>query len=180
MNWKSYDDPVQYDGVSYGHKNIEFEKFKSLPQLVSAPLEMAVSALKPTDQETVKSYGWLLENAQEVTFSFDRFRAYLRDSKGEFSVCKNMYTATNSGWFSDKSAAYMACGRPVIVQETGFSDYLPVGEGLFAVNNVEEAKEAIETIEGNYKRHSEKAFELAAEYLEAKKVLSRFLNELGV
>jgi hypothetical protein len=91
-----------------------------------------------------------------------------------------VYTATSSGWFSDKSAAYLASGRPVVVQETGFSQYLPVGKGLFAVNNIDEAKDAIEKIESNYAFHCEKAVEIANEYLETKVVLKKFLNELGI
>lgn len=180
MNWKSYDNLVQYNGVSYGHKNVEFDKFKKLPQVVDVHFEIAISGINPPEEERVKTYGWLLKDAQEVTFSFDIFRGYLSSCKGEFSVCKNMYTATNSGWFSDKSAAYMASGRPVIVQETGFSDHLPTGEGLFAVNNLLEAKEAIETIEGNYNWHCNKAVDIAYEYLEAKHVLKNFLTDLSL
>ena len=179
MNWKSYDS-VEYNNVSYGQKDIEFEKFISLPQIVNAPLEVAVSGLSEEKAETLKQHKWLINSAQKVTLSFNSFRQYLRDCKGEFSVCKNVYTATRSGWFSDKSAAYLASGRPVVVQETGFSDYLPAGEGLFAVNNVEEAKNAIELIESNYKKHAEKAREIAFEYLEAQIVLKRFLKQLGL
>jgi hypothetical protein len=180
MNWKSYSEAVELNGIKYGHKDIEFEKFKYLPQFVDVPLEMAVTSLLPPDEKKIREYGWLIKNAQQATFSFDSFRDYLLSCRGEFSVCKHMYTATNSGWFSDKSAAYMACGRPVVVQETGFSAYLPVGIGLFAVNNIDEAKNAIETIEGNYEWHSEKAFDIAHEYLAADKVLSKLLAELGI
>ncbi len=180
MNWKSYDDRVYYKGVEYGHKNIEFEKFRSLPTMVKAPLEMAVSGLKDENSEIVRKNNWSIKSAQKVTFSFNAFREYLQSCKGEFSVCKNMYTATNSGWFSDKSAAFMASGRPVIVQETGFSKYLPVGAGLFAVNNVDEAKEAIETIESNYEWHCEKAWEIANEYLSTNKVLGNFLKQVKI
>ncbi len=179
MNWKSYDN-VEYNGVTYGQKDIEFEKFKTLPQMVNAPLEIAVSGLHPEKEKELKEMGWSINDAQKVTFSFHSFQEYLADCRGEFSVCKNMYTATSSGWFSDKSAAYMASGRPVVVQETGFSRYLPVGEGLFAVSNVNEAKDAIDNIESNYDRHCNKAWELANEYLETKKVLQKFLKEVGL
>ncbi|GAA4452703.1 hypothetical protein GCM10023189_16540 [Nibrella saemangeumensis] len=179
MNWKSYD-CVEYNGVVYGHKDIEFTKFVSLPQLVDSPLEVAVSGINGDTEQSLKKVGWQINNAQAVTFTFDTFQQYLSSCRGEFSVCKNMYTATQSGWFSDKSAAYMASGRPVVVQDTGFSDYLPVGEGLFAVNDVTEAQLAIETIESNYQWHCQKAYEIACEYLESKKVLSKFLSELGV
>lgn len=179
MNWKSYDS-VEYNNVSYGQKDLEFEKFISLPKIVNAPLEVAVSGLSDEKAATLKQYGWLINSAQKVTLSFRSFYQYLSDCKGEFSVCKNVYTATRSGWFSDKSAAYMASGRPVVVQETGFSNYLPAGEGLFAVNDVEEAGNAIELIESNYRKHAAKAREIAFEYLEAKIVLKKFLKELGL
>jgi hypothetical protein len=179
MNWTSYDN-VTFNGITYGQKDVEFEKFLSLPKLVSAPLEVAVSGLNESKAPILLDNGWLINNAQKVTFSFDSFRQYLSACKGEFSVCKNVYAATFSGWFSDKSAAYMASGRPVVVQETGISSYLPTGEGLFTVSSVEEAKAAIENIEGNYQWHCEKALEIACEYLEAKKVLKAFLNGLGL
>ena len=180
MNWISYRETVQYKGNSYGHKSIEFDKFAALPSLVDVNMEMAVSGLNGADRKSVKENGWHLVDAQEVTFTINSFRDYLRNCRGEFSVVKNMYQATSSGWFSDKSAAFMASRRPVILQETGFSEYLPVGEGLFAVEGVEEAKDAIETIEGNYQYHADRALEIAHEYLEAKKVLGNFINELGL
>ena len=90
-----------------------------------------------------------------------------------------MFVATNSGWFSDRSAAYLASGRPVVIQDTGFGDYLPVGRGLFAVKNIDQAVAAIESIAANYPAHSRWARELALEYLESVKVLARFLDELG-
>lgn len=179
MNWKSYDS-VEYNGVTYGQKDLEFEKFISLPTMVNAPVAVAVSGLSEEKSQTLKQHGWLISSAQKVTLSFDSFRSFITNCKGEFSVCKNVYTATRSGWFSDKSAAYMASGRPVVVQETGFSEYLPTGEGLFAVDNVEEARNAIELIESNYKKHAEKAREIAFEYLEAKVILKNFLKELGL
>ena len=104
----------------------------------------------------------------------------MQASKGEFGVAKNVFVATNSGWFSDRSAAYLATGRPVVLQDTRFSQHLPCGEGLFAVNNVEEAAWAIEEATGNYIRHSKRAREIAGEHLETKQVVGRFLGELGL
>ncbi len=179
MNWKSYES-IEYKGITYGQKDVEFEKFISLPKLVNVPVEVAVSGLHIAKENELREKGWSINSAQKVTFSFNSFRKYLSNCKGEFSVCKNMYTATCSGWFSDKSAAYMANGRPVVVQDTGFSKYLPVGEGLFAVADVNEAKNAIEIIESDYDWHCKKAWEIGCEYLDAKKVLRKFLNELGV
>jgi hypothetical protein len=91
-----------------------------------------------------------------------------------------MYTATNSGWFSDKSAAYLASGRPVIVQETGFSAHLPVGAGLFSFETLDDACAAIEEVDRNYAFHAKKAVEIAHEYLEAQTVFDRFLTGLGL
>ena len=180
MNWVSYKERVEYNGISYGHKDLELDKFINLPDLVNAPLEMAVSGLPAGKQKELEEIGWLIKNAQDVTFTFDVFRNYISSCKGEFSVVKHMYQATSSGWFSDKSAAFLAGRRPVVLQETGFSNHLPVGEGLFAVNDAMEAKEAIETIERNYDHHAQKAYEIAQEFLETKRVLSKFLSEIGI
>jgi glycosyltransferase involved in cell wall biosynthesis len=99
---------------------------------------------------------------------------------GEFGVCKNVFVATDSGCFSERSAAYLASGRPVVMQDTGFSQHIPCGRGLFAVRDVDEAAAAIEEINRDYSRHSQWARELAMEYLDASKVLGKFLSELGV
>ena len=100
--------------------------------------------------------------------------------EGEFGVSKNVCVDTNSGWFGDRSAAYLASGRPVIHQETGFSRHLPCGRGLFAVRTVEEAATAINEINGDYERHSKWARDIAGEYLDTRKVLGNFLLELGL
>ena len=112
--------------------------------------------------------------------SFDTWKNYLRGSRGEFAVCKEIFVATNSGWFSDRSAAYLACGRPVVVQDTGFSDHLPCGEGLFAVRSVDDAVAAIDAIEADYQRHSTAARAIAEEYLHTRVVLPAFLRNLGI
>ena len=108
------------------------------------------------------------------------WRDYLCGSRGEFSVAKNVFVQTHSGFFSDRSAAYLASGRPVVLQDTGFSEHLPCGEGLLAVNDVTEAAAAIEEVSGDYPRHSRAARALAAEFLDAQVVLGRFLRELGI
>ena len=112
--------------------------------------------------------------------SFDGFRNYISSSAGEFSVCKNGYVATNSGWFSDRGAAYLASGRPVVQQETGFSAHLPCGEGLFAVRSGEDAACAIDEIRSDHTRHMQRARSIAVEHLDASVVLKGFLRELGI
>jgi hypothetical protein len=95
-------------------------------------------------------------------------------------VCKNVFVANQTGWFSDRSAAFLASGRPVVLQETGFSQYLPTGRGLFAFQTLEEAQEAIEAIEADYAMHSAAARTIAAECLESGVILKTFLDEIGI
>jgi hypothetical protein len=178
MNWQSYG-PVKYRGATYGHKDVEFEKFIDLPRRAAIPLEVAVSG-KHVPAERLRGAGWRVRDAHAVTASFDSFRDYLGASRGEFSVCKNGYVVTKGGWFSDRGAAYLASGRPVVMQDTGFGAHLPCGRGLFTVGTVEEAAAAIAEINGDYERHSEAAYEIARAYLDAPKVLEKFLGELGI
>ena len=178
MAWESHK-PVTFDGRVYGQKDREFPKFLSLPGLTPVPLEIAVGG-KHVPVDELRRSGWLIRKSHQVTASFDEFTEYIRSSRGEFTVCKNVFVATNSGWFSDRSAAYLASGRPVVMQDTGFSSHLPCGEGLFAVQSVEEAAAAINEITGDYARHSKRAREIAGEYLDAPKVIARLLDQIGV
>lgn len=177
MNWQAHE-PFRYGGVVYGQKDVEFAKFENLPNRTAARLEVAVAGRVPKDR--LAKSGWRLRDAHEVTVSFDSYCDYIRRSRGEFSVCKNVFVATNSGWFSDRSAAYLASGRPVVLQDTGFSAHLPCGRGLFAVRTVEQAADAINEIEGDYKSHSRWAREIAAEYLDASTILGGLLKNLGI
>lgn len=178
MNWQSYE-PIRYRGIDYGHKDVEFQKFIGLPHETDARLELAVSG-KGIPRERIRESGWRLRDAHAVTISFDSFSRYIRDSRGEFGVCKSGFVVTRSGWFSDRSAAYLASGRPVVLQETGFSAHLPCGEGLFAVHSAEDAAAAIDEIETRYEFHARRAREVAEEYLNARKVLGDFLEEIRV
>jgi hypothetical protein len=178
MNWRSYE-PLRYRGSTYGHKDVEFERFMSLPSHTNAPFEIAVAG-KDVPTKQLRAAGWGLANAHEVTISFDSFADYIRSSRGEFSVCKSGFVRTHSGWFSDRSAVYLASGRPVLLQDTGFSARLPCGQGLFAVRSVEEAAAAVEAIVADYPLHARRAREVAEELLDARKVLGSFLDELGI
>ena len=145
---------------------------------LDVPMEVAAAGNVPVDR--LRKAGWRVRNAPAVTKSFDSYTKYIASSLGEFSVCKNVFVATNSGWFSDRSAAYLASGRPVVMQDTGFRDHLPVGEGLFAVATAEEAIAAINEIKHNFSHHSKRARAIAEEHLDARKVLGAFLRELGI
>jgi hypothetical protein len=177
MNWQAHE-AIEYGGFTYGQKDVEFAKFITLPALVSSRFEVAVSGNIP--EAKLSASGWRIRSAHEVTRTIESYLGYIRYSAGEFSVAKNVFVETRSGWFSDRSAAYLASGRPVVVQETGFSRYLPTGRGLFAVRTVEEAAEAIERVTSDYDRHAQWATELAHDYFDTRTVLPRFMHELGL
>ena len=144
MNWQSHA-PLEFEGEVYGQKDVEFEKFMDLPTRTGATLEISVAGARAPRERLARS-GWRVRDAHEVTASYDSYVQYIHASRCEFSVCKNVFVATNSGWTSDRSAAYLSSGRPVVVQDTGFSAHIPCGEGLFAIRTVEEAASAIEAI----------------------------------
>jgi hypothetical protein len=177
MSWEN--NPIEYNGATYAQKAAEFPKFLNLPRRTPVLLEIAVGG-DDVPEDKLRRAGWRVADAGEVSLTFDSWRNYIQASRGEFSVCKNVYVATNSGWFSDRSACYLSSGRPVVMQDTGFGWLLPCGRGLFGVCNAEEAAEAINMINGDYQRHSRAARGLAEEFLDTGKVLGRFLRELGV
>jgi hypothetical protein len=178
MAWQSYR-PVEFEGVTYGSKDQEFEKFIDLPRRTNASLALAVGG-HHVPEHRLRRAGWRIRNPLLATRSVESFQRFIASSRGEFSVNKNFYVATNSAFFSDRSAAYLASGRPVVMQETGFSGHLPCGCGLFAVSTVEEAAAAIETVMGDYERQSAAAREIAREHLDTSVVLGSLLRELGV
>jgi hypothetical protein len=177
MNWQAHDE-IEYGGRRFGQKDVEFPKFLDLPRRVSPRLEVAVAGDAPRSE--LQAAGWSLRNAHEVTLTFDGYWEYIDGSLAEFSVCKNVFVDTNSAWFSDRTAAYLARGRPAVIQETGFSTHLPCGEGLFAVRDVDEAAVAIAEIESDYARHSRAAREIACDYLDARRVIAGMLEVVGI
>lgn len=178
MSWQAHE-PIEFDGEVYGQKDVEFVKFIELPRLVGAPMEIAVAG-KDVPRDELEEAGWRVRSAHGATITYDAWADYIAGSRGEFTVCKNVFVETWSGWFSDRSAIYLASGRPVVMQDTGFSEHLPCGEGLFAVCTVDEAAAAIEEISADYERHSRAARAIAEEYLATDKVLPKLLAELGL
>jgi len=180
MSWQAHDE-IEFGGKTYGQKDVEFEKFFDLPGRTKVPLEIAVGGAGRDNVPThrLRQAGWCVRSSLTVSRTYEVFMKYIQNSKGEFSVCKNVFVATNSGFFSERSAAYLACGRPVVMQETGFSAHLPCGQGLFAVRTVDEAAAAIEEINRDCQRQSQWARELAFAHLDTAKVLGGFLVELG-
>jgi len=178
MSWQATT-PIEYGGRAYGMKDVEFERFFELPRHTPERLEIAVAGAH-TPLQRLTNAGWSVRDAHAATTTYDAFVDYIRASKGEFSVAKNVFVATHSGFFSDRSAVYLACGRPVVLQDTGFSAHLPCGEGLFAVSSIDEAAAAIEMIAAEYYRHSQAARRIACEFLDTRVVLAGLLRRVGV
>jgi hypothetical protein len=170
------------DVVWKGHrwhwsKDREFRRFRSLPSLSALPLELALDAIGEDEKDDLRRDGWSVADSLADP---QEYRDYIVNSAGEFTVAKEQYVAPRSGWFSDRSACYLAAGRPVVTQDTGFGKFVPTGEGLFAFSTTEEAAGAIEAIAADYERHSAAAQEIAREYFDAQRLLERMLTEIGV
>jgi hypothetical protein len=173
MSW-SPRKPIVYDGVEYGQKDVEFWRIAALPSRSRACLEIALGGKAPYDRITAA--GWKIADAAAVTATPATYRDYIGRSRGEFSVAVNLEVKSRSGWFSDRTAAYLATGKPAVVQDTGFSEDLPCGEGLFAFGTIDDAAVALEEIERDYHRHCLAARRIAEEHLDARVVVQRILD----
>lgn len=179
MNWTSYN-PVTYGGQTYGQKDVEFKRFIELPGMVAPTvLEIAVNEGKTrrTPHSLLNYKGWRVVDPAKVCPDLDSYRGYIESSKAEWSVAKNGYVLGQSGWFSCRSACYLAAGRPTVVQDTGFTTVLPVGEGILPFTTVEQAVAAIHEVEENYAWHASAARAIAQEYFDSDKVLTQLINE---
>lgn len=177
LSWQPVEKGPVVNGITYGGKNVEFEKFIDLPGRTAAALELALGGGKPP-RRLLEEKGWRLLEGYAMSSTPWKYREYIQDSMAEFSMAKNAYVASRSGWFSCRSACYLASGRPVVVQNTGFSDFIPTGEGILAFTTLEEALEGIEKIEADWDRHSKAARTLAKEYFDSDKVLDNILREI--
>jgi hypothetical protein len=200
MSWTSYE-PLLYEGQTYGQKDIEFSRFIDLPASVgSISMEVALGTLLhtwETDEknssqamatftidnpkwnvpERLTHAGWKVVNAVERCSDINRYREYVQSSKAEWSVAKNGYVQGRPGWFSCRSACYLAAGKPVIAQDTGFSQVLPTGEGILVFKTQDEAAAAIQEVDRNYAKHARATRAIAAEYFDSDKVLGSLIEE---
>jgi hypothetical protein len=179
-NWRGYGS-VTWKGVQYGQKAHSFRRLFDLPERTSERL-VAALAIHPDeipDRVALSRQGWELADPRTVAGTPDDYRAFVSGSKGELGVAKSGYVKSRCGWFSDRSAAYLAAGRPVIAQETGFSRFLPSGEGLLPFTTLDDAVAALERVAADYETHRSAARELAEEALAADVVLSRLLERIA-
>ncbi|MFI5363994.1 MAG: hypothetical protein ACHQ4J_00070 [Candidatus Binatia bacterium] len=179
-DWRGYS-PVEWRGVWYGQKAEELMRIVELPRRVAVPLELCL-AIHPNEPDlpTLTANGWRLSAPREHCATPDTYRDYIRGSRGEFTVVKHGYAAGRTGWFSDRSACYLAAGRPVIVQDTGIGAHVPTGDGLLTFTDVESAAAAIGRVESDYPSHAAAAAAFARAHLDSDRVLARLLELAGL
>jgi hypothetical protein len=179
-NWRQTEKDVEWEGEIYTwSKDVEFRRFLELPRQVGVPLELALAVRDEDTITLLRRHGWRVVDALRTSAELDGYRTYIQGSAGEFSVAKEQNVRLRSGWFSDRTACYLAAGRPAVVQDTAFGCVLPVGEGLFAFTTPAEAAEALDAIAADYPRHARAARALAEDHFEATKVLGAMLEQVA-
>ena len=179
-DWRGYS-PVEWRGVWYGQKAEEFTRIIELPRRIAVPLEICL-AIHPDepDRARLEENGWRLTSPRRHCATPDTYRDYITGARGEFTVVKHGYAAGRTGWFSDRSACYLAAGRPVIVQDTGIGACLPTGTGLLTFSDLDSAVAALDQAEQNYAAHAAAAAALAREHLDSDRVLTRLAQLAGL
>jgi hypothetical protein len=176
MSWSNGLGNVVYEGETYGFKNVEFQKFRELPKFTNQSFELAISGSAP--RNLLRKLGWNIRNTLVITKDPWSYQQYIQDSRAEWSVARNSYVKARSGWFGDRGACYLASGKPVLLQETGYSKYLPTGEGLITFQTMEDIIEGINRINEDYSSHCEAARRIANKYFNSEKVLSDLLHSI--
>jgi hypothetical protein len=179
-SWAGSKHTFDYAGVYSGDKADEWRRFAQLPRATDQTLEIALN-IHPAyaeDIELLEGNGWVLRPAGELD-SVGAYREYLVGSRAELSISNARYVRFNTGFFGDRTARYLACGRPALVQRTGFEGHLPVGEGLLTFETIEEARAGIDEINGRYELHADAARSIAEEHFAAERVLSSMLAKVG-
>lgn len=180
-NWEQQWREVWFRGERYSwSKHHEFLKFIDLPRQTAQPLELALASYGDETRALLAGHGWHVRPAMDFSADADAYREFIAASRGEFTVAKDQNVRLRSGWFSDRSATYLAAGRPVITQDTGFGNILPTGAGLFAFQTMDDVLRALDAINGDYARHARAAEEIARGYFDHEVVLRPLLAAVGV
>ena len=180
-NWRQAKRPVEYQGQVYSwSKHKEFLKILDLPARAGTSIELALSSYEPRDQLLLAEHGWRVRRGLEISGDLDGYRDYIAGSAGELSVAKEQNIHFRTGWFSERSATYLAAGRPVILQDTGFGASLPTGEGLLDFADLDGAAETMAEVRSHPARHRAAAREVAREYLSHEVVLGKMLEHVGL
>lgn len=179
--WENKGKDITFEGHTYyWSKHVNFLKFLDLPRHTPQSLELAVETGDETVRAELAARGWRLADARARSATVEGYRDYIHASRGEFTVAKDIYVRPRTGWFSDRSVCYLAAGKPVVTQDTGFGKFIPTGNGLFAFTTLEEAVSALATINADYVRHAHAAREIAETYFAADTVLRKLLHDAGV
>lgn len=178
--WHNKGKDVEYKGERYyWTKDREFERFLDLPRRRPVPFEMAVGV--PDDvRRRLDEQGWRQRRSIDLSASVTGYRDYIQRSRAEFTVARDQYVRPRTGWFSDRSACYLAAGRPVITEDTGFGKFIPTGRGLFAFTTMDDVLAAIDAIESDYDGHCRAAAEIADAYFGAERVVASLMSRAGL
>ena len=178
-HWRSYGS-IQHERVFYGQKAHSLRRLITLPTLTTERfmLALAIHADERNDLAALAANGWHLLDPAQVACTPADYQRFIQGSRAEFGVAKSGYVTSRCGWFSDRSLCYLASGRPVLAQETGFSRFIPVGEGLFAFETTEDVLAAVEEMRANYTRHAHAARAIAEGLFDSDKVLSRLIDRI--
>ncbi len=179
--WENKGKNVEFRGETYQwtkHRN--FLRMIDVPRQARTRVELAMDPLDAGVRADLERHGWTLVDPRPISADVDAYRGFVEGARGELTVAKDIYVRPRSGWFSDRSVCFLAAGRPVVTQETGFSERVPSGRGLLAFATVEEAAAALRTVEGDYASHARAAREIAAEYFAAERVLGAMLDAAGI
>jgi hypothetical protein len=179
-NWRAYGS-IDHDGVFYGQKAHSLRPLYDLPRVTGERfvLAMGIHPDERSDLEALGRHGWDLVEPVRAAGTPARYRRFIRGSKAEFGIAKSGYVAAQCGWFSDRSACYLASGRPVISQDTGFGRVLPTGDGLFAFQTAADVLGAVEALRTDYGRHAQAARRIAETYFDSRTVLRELLERAG-
>jgi hypothetical protein len=182
VSWRGPFGPLEHDGRQHGLRVHEFRKFVDLPRWAHAKFELALDIDPADDKDRIAlmEHGWRLVDPLVVAGDPSSYQNYIRSSRAEFLVAKNMYVETRSGWISDRSLCYLASGKPVLMQDTDLGSRYPTGTGLLTYRTVDEAAEGVARINRDYLDHVQAARRMAEEHFDSDKVLTRLLLRLGV
>jgi hypothetical protein len=179
--WHNTGKDIEWRGEKwYWTKDREFERFLELPRLRPQQKFELATSVGDDVRNVLRDHGWNQTGSIEVSRDADAYKSYIQQSRGEFTVARDQYVRPNTGWFSDRTCCYLAAGRPVITQETGFSKFIPSGRGLFGFRTMEDVLHAVDAVEGDYAGHCRAAREVAAEYFAAEKVLGSLMERAGL
>ncbi|HTT76893.1 MAG TPA: glycosyltransferase [Candidatus Binataceae bacterium] len=173
-------DAVLAGDTYFWSKQVNFRKMLDVAGRAHQPIELATDLNSGPDYEAALRGGFTFRPVVPMSLDLDGYRTYISSSRGEFTVAKDIYVRSRSGWFSDRSACYLAAGRPVVTQRTGFEKFIPEGRGLLGFDTADEAVEALRTVNADYAAHARAARELAVEYFDAVKLLDEIAEVIGL